>query len=429
MEPVWQGTVHALPPLERDIHTDVLVIGGGLTGLLCAHQLRAAGVDVTVVEAHEPCCGVTGRTTAKVTTQHGAVYHRIATQYGLSTAQQYFEANREALEAYRKLGGDIDAHTCDGYLFSRGDLDNLKQEAAVLRRIGAEAEWADEVELPFAVSGALRIPHQMTVQPLFLAAQLAKHVPLYRGTRVREIRGSIVTTDCGATITARDVIVATHFPFLNRHGAYFLKLYQHRAYAVAVKNAKPMKAMYWEDRDDGLTFRQDGERLLIVGGGHRTGTSGVAWKAAEQAARRFEGATVYGRWATQDCMSLDGIPYIGCYSRMTPHVYVATGYNGWGMTSAMVAAMLLTGEILGSPKPWASVFSPARTILHRQLAVNAAESFKSLLTPTVPRCRHLGCALKWNSDEHSWDCPCHGSRFAEDGTLRNGPATGNIKEG
>ncbi|MBQ9964156.1 MAG: FAD-dependent oxidoreductase [Clostridia bacterium] len=430
MGSIWEGHMPKFAPLSKDIHADVLVIGGGLTGLLCAYKLRTAGVNAVIVEANTPCSGVTGRTTAKITTQHGTVYHRIAERYGKPTARQYFEANAEALEEYRRLNGDIGVHTCDGYLFSRGDRDLLKQESLALRAIGADVEWADEVELPFPVSGALRIPHQMTVQPLKLAARLAADIPIYTGTRVREIRGSIVTTDCGATVTARDIIVATHFPFLNRHGAYFLKLYQHRAYAVAVENTPPMKNMYWEDRADGLTFRQDGERLIIVGGGHRTGTSGVAWKAAERAARKFgSAATVSARWATQDCMSLDGMPYIGRYGTATPHVYAATGYNGWGMTSAMVAALLLTGEITGRKKPWASVFSPQRTVLHRQLVVNAAESFKNLVTPTVPRCPHLGCALKWNADEHSWDCPCHGSRFAEDGTLLNGPSTGNLKEG
>ncbi len=426
---IWQGDVPRFSPLTHDIRTDVLVIGGGLTGLLCADRLKQAGFEVAVTEANTVGSGVSGRTTAKVTTQHGAPYHTIADRYGLSVARRYWEANQEALEAYQVLQGDIGAHTCGGILFARGGCETLHKERAVLRAIGAEVESADEVELPFAVSDALRIPRQMAVQPIRLLSRLAKGLTVYTHTRVREIRDTVATTDNGRTITAKHIIVATHFPFLNRHGAYFLKLYQHRAYALAVEHTPPLHNMYWEDRDDGLTFRQDGERLLIVGGGHRTGTSGVAWKAAEQAARRFGSeAVITARWATQDCMSLDAIPYIGRYSPMTPHVYVATGYNGWGMTSSMVAALLLTGEITGQPKPWADVFEPARRIWHKQLAINAMESTKHLLLPLTPRCPHLGCALKWNAAEHSWDCPCHGSRFAEDGRLLNGPATGNKKE-
>lgn len=416
--------------MEHDIRADVLVIGGGLAGLLCAYHLQRAGLDVVVVEADTIGSGVTGRTTAKITTQHGAIYQTIAKRYGMQTARQYYEANREALEAYRELDGDFDLETRDGFLFSRLHREVLESENNTLRAIGAETEWAEDVELPFSVAGALRIPRQSQAHPLKLLTLLTADLTIYEHTRVREIRGNVVTTDNGTTITAESIIVATHFPFLNRHGAYFLKLYQHRSYVAAVDGAPPLEGMYWEASNSGLTFRQCGDRLLIVGGGHRTGKSGLAWKAAEQLVRHYyPNAEISARFATQDCMSLDGIPYIGRYAKHTPQLYVATGFNGWGMISAMTAALLLTGELIGKPKKWASVFSPDRTIWHRQLAINAGETFKTLVTPTAPRCPHLGCALKWNSAERSWDCPCHGSRFSESGKLRNGPATGDIKKG
>jgi len=121
------------------------------------------------------------------------------------------------------------------------------------------------------------------------------------------------------------------------------------------------------------------------------------------------------------------VPYIGQYSRNTPDLYVATGFNKWGMTSSMAAAILLTDLARGRNNPWAEVFSPSRSMLRTQLLVNGVESTLNLLTPTVPRCPHLGCALKWNKAEHSWDCPCHGSRFGADGRLLDGPATGPLK--
>ena len=135
------------------------------------------------------------------------------------------------------------------------------------------------------------------------------------------------------------------------------------------------------------------------------------------------------QWAAQDCMSLDGIPYIGLYSPRTPGLYVATGFNKWGMTSSMVAAMVLKDLVLGKETPWAEVFAPNRTMLHPQLGVNAWDSAVNLLTPTTPRCPHMGCALKWNPREHTWDCPCHGSRFTKEGKLLENPATGDIKKG
>lgn len=423
-------TLPTFPTMKQDIRTDVLVIGGGLTGLLCAYHLQRAGLEVVVAEADTIGSGVTGRTTAKITTQHGAIYHTIAKRHGMQAARYYYEANAEALEAYRRLDGDFDRNTCDGFLFSRTHREVLETELTVLRAIGAQAEWAEDVELPFPVAGALRIPHQAQVHPLKLLNALVPELTVYEHTRVREIRGNIATTDNGTTVTAGAIVVATHFPFLNRHGAYFLKLYQHRSYVAVVDNAPPLKNTYWEASDSGLTFRQCGDRLLIVGGGHRTGKSGLGWKAVEQVVRHYyPKAQITARFATQDCMSLDGIPYIGRYAKHTPQLYVATGFNGWGMTSAMTAALLLTGELTGKPKPWASVFAPDRTIWRQQLAINAVETLKTLLKPTAPRCPHLGCALKWNAAEHSWDCPCHGSRFSEDGKLRNGPATGNLKEG
>lgn len=432
MDAFWEESAKlpSFPTMKHDIRADVLVIGGGLTGLLCAYHLKRAGMDVIVAEAETIGGGVTGRTTAKITAQHGAIYHRIAARYGMGAARHYYEANREALEAYREIEGDFEFKTCDGFLFSRTHREVLETELNVLRTIGAGAEWAEDVELPFPVAGALRIPHQAQVHPLKLLGCLISGLTIYEHTRVREIRGNIVTTDSGATITAESIIIATHFPFLNRHGAYFLKLYQHRAYVSVVDGAPPLKNMYWEEIENGLTFRPYGDKMLIVGGGHRTGNRGLGWKASEQVVRHYyPDAHISARFATQDCMSLDGIPYIGRYAKRTPHLYVATGFNGWGMTLAMVSALLLTGELIGKPKPWASVFLPDRTIWHRQLALNAGETLKTMFTPTVPRCPHLGCALKWNAAERSWDCPCHGSRFSENGKLRNGPATGDLKKG
>ena len=127
-------------------------------------------------------------------------------------------------------------------------------------------------------------------------------------------------------------------------------------------------------------------------------------------------------------MSLDGVPYIGQYSSRTPGLFVATGFNKWGMTSSMAAAMLLSDLVQGRKNPYAQVFSPSRTALRPQLFSNMGKAAVHLLTPRSPRCPHMGCALKWNPQERSWDCPCHGSRFTEEGKLLDNPATGGLKE-
>ena len=200
---------------------------------------------------------------------------------------------------------------------------------------------------------------------------------------------------------------------LNKHGGYFLKLYQHRTYELALENAPDVQGMYVDASKTGASLRNYKNLLLLGGGSHRTGKSGGGWRELEGLARR---------WATQDCMSLDGVPYIGQYAKSTPGLYVVSGFNKWGMTSAMAAAILLSDLILGRDNPWEEVFCPARTILRPQLALNLWESALSLLTPTVPRCPHMGCALKYNAAERSWDCPCHGSRFDIHGALIDNPA-------
>ena len=189
-----------------------------------------------------------------------------------------------------------------------------------------------------------------------------------------------------------------------------------------------MDGMYVDEANTGLSFRSYGDLLLLGGGGHRTGKKGGCWQELEDFVKKhYKNAEIVGKWATQDCMTLDDIPYIGQYSKSTPDVFVATGFNKWGMTNAMVAADILCDLVRGKSNPYVTVFDPSRTVLHPQLVLNAFESTVGLLTPTAPRCPHLGCALKYNKAEHTWDCPCHGSRFTENGELIDNPATDDKK--
>ena len=208
-----------------------------------------------------------------------------------------------------------------------------------------------------------------------------------------------------------------------------MKLYQQRSYALSLENVPSFAGMYKDEAEDGLSFRSQGSALILGGGGHRTGKPGGGWQELERIARQYyPQASITHRWAAQDCMSLDGIPYIGQYSARTPGLYVATGFNKWGMTSSMVAARVLTDLICGKGSPYADLFSPSRSMLQPQLGINAAEAAKDLLTFSKKRCPHMGCALKWNPQERSWDCPCHGSRFSESGTRLDNPAVSDRKK-
>ena len=427
MESIWEkGTARRrFGGVRGNMRTDVLIVGGGIAGILCAYQLKNAGVDCVLAEAGEICGGVTGNTTAKITLQHGLLYDSMIRRFGESKARLYAEAQEKACREYARLCRtvDCDCEARDSYVYSLSDRKQIEKEVAALCRIGVRAELSDARELPFSVAGAVRVKDQAQFHPLKFLYHIARDLPICEHTKIVELMPHKARTDHG-DISYNKLIVATHFPILNKHGLYPLKLYQHRSYVLALKGAQRIEGMYVDQSDTGLSFRSYGDLLLLGGGGHRTGKRGGCWQELEDFAKRhYKNAETVGRWATQDCMTLDGIPYIGQYATSTPNVFVATGFHKWGMTNAMVASHILCDLVRGKENPYATVFDPSRTLLRPQLAVNAFESVIGLLTPTAPRCPHLGCALKYNRAEHSWDCPCHGTRFTEQGELLDNPAT------
>ena len=431
MDSIWGKDVQMprFSQLDRDLHTDVLIIGGGLAGLLCAWNLNRAGIDCVLIEQNRLMQGVSGRTTAKLTSQHGLIYGKLLKKFGVEQAQLYWQANQNALA---ELSALAETAACDyklenNYIYATDGTQKLEAEMAACEKLGLPARWVESLPLPFPVTGAIGFSGQAQFHPLKLAAHIAKGLQIFENTKALAFLGNQVQTPKG-TISAENIIVATHFPMLNKHGAYFLKLYQQRSYVIALENAPGIEGMYLDCAENGLSIRSAGQWLLLGGGGHRTGKEGLGWRLPELAAEKFyPKAQIAARWATQDCMSLDGMPYIGRYSKATPHLYVATGFQKWGMSNSMLSAMLLTDLIQGKENPYAELFSPSRSMLHKQLLCNGVETTMNLLRPTKPRCPHLGCALRWNKAEHSWDCPCHGSRFDKSGKVLNNPATDVMK--
>lgn len=433
MESIWarEKEKPKFKALFGDAKTDVLIIGGGVAGILCAHFLKQSGVECMLLEADEICSGTTGNTTAKITLQHGLIYDKMIKRFGVERARRYLEAQKEAIEQYRMLCADVACNfeTRNAYVYSRNDCEKIEKEVDAYAKIGYGAEFTKETELPFSVAGAVKVGKQAQFHPLRFLYAIAKDLPIYEHTKVKEFLGQNVVLTNHGKIKTEKIIVATHFPIFNKHGGYFLKLYQHRSYVLALKDAPKINGMYVDENEKGLSFRSFDDLLLLGGGSHRTGKKGGNWAELSAFAKtHYKGAKEVCRFAAQDCMPLDDIPYIGQYAKSTPNLYVATGFHKWGMTSSMTAAMLLCDLILEKENPYEEIFSPSRSILRPQLAVNSAESLLGLLTPTAPRCPHLGCALKYNKQEHSWDCSCHGSRFTEDGELIENPATDDMKK-
>ena len=428
---VWREGIEtpAFPALQGDVRTDVLIIGGGIAGILTAYFLKQKGVSCLLVEKDAICSGTTQNTTAKITFGHGLLYDKLIRSRGTETARMYLEANRKAFDAYSDLCKrvDCDYERKDNYIYSRDNRRALEAEMKALEKIGYRAELRDKLPLLFETAGAVCYPEQAQFHPLKFLFALARELPICEHTPVREMEGCTAVTDKGR-IYAKKVVVATHFPFINKHGAYFLKLYQHRSYMLALENAANVDGMYMDEQKTGLTFRNYGPYLLVGGGAHRTGKRSDGWAAVRRfAAANYPRAGEKYFWAAQDCMSLDGMPYIGRYSSGSDELYVASGFCKWGMTGAMVAAELLCDRLTGVRNEYAGAFEPSGRLFTPQLAVNGFEAATNLLTFTRKRCPHLGCALKWNSAEHSWDCPCHGSRFSEEGTVLDNPANGDLK--
>lgn len=432
MSSIWFENIEmpSFPELKKDIKTDVLIIGGGIAGILTAYMLHERNVPYVLVEKDRICGGTTGNTTAKINISHGLIYSKLLKSGGTQKAKMYLEANQAAFDKFSELCSEIDCdyERRDNYVYTINDRKKLFDEMNALEQIGYKAEFCKDLPLPMKTAGAVCFKDQAQFHPLKFLLPIAKKLNIYEHTFVREMISTTAVTDCGK-IHAQKVIVTSHFPFINKHGSYFLKLYQHRSYVIALENAQNVNGMYVDDSKTGFSFRNYGDLLLLGGGGHRTGKKGGGWaELREFASIHYPDAVEKAFWAAQDCMSLDDIPYIGRYSANTPNMFTASGFNKWGMTGSMLSAMMLSDMICGKKNDFEELFSPSRSIIKPQLFINGFEAVKNLLTPTKPRCPHLGCALKWNNAEHSWDCSCHGSRFSENGIVIDNPANGDIRK-
>lgn len=469
---LWRDTTvfPEYQPLNGDIQTDAAIIGGGLAGILTAHFLEQAGRKCIVLEAEQIGSGQTGNTTAKVTSQHGLIYNKLLENVGKEQAWQYAAANQEAIERYRiliqKYGIECEWSEREAYLYTVKDARLLRQEHRAAKSLGLPVELTDRTELPFPVEAALKLKGQASFHPLKFLQKMAEQVQVYEQTKVLRAEPHLLVTNRG-NVRAEQIVFAGHYPFVLRPGYYFLRMHQERSYVLGLTNVLPFAGMYLGVDADALSFRQSGNVLLFGGGGHRTGDDeqGNPYDYLQHKAESYfpHAKTAY-QWSAQDCMPLDGIPYIGQFGKKTERWFVATGFQKWGMTTSMVAAMVLTDLMCGRNNAYAGVFSPQRSnvsaaaktflVEGKYAVVNLAkERFtfpKEKLEDIRPgtggvieyegqkagvykandgeisvvsvKCPHLGCQLAWNQSEKSWDCPCHGSRYDHKGRLLDGPS-------
>ncbi len=488
----WMESVpgRAFPSLKGPVDADVCVIGGGITGLLTAHELAAAGRTVVLLEADRLAASVTGYTTAKLTSQHSLRYDRLARELGVDAARAYGDVNQQALDVIRRLASGLgvaeDVEPRDAYVYStRADsVADLEAEAEAAAAAGLPASFTRDVPLPFATVGAVRFADQAQIHPRTLLLALAdaleeRGVRIFESSKAAEVlrdgRWS-VTTEQGS-VSAEQVVLATLTPTAGVGDDLWSKLYCHQGFAVALE-LRDENALIGADGRGGVlishdrpmrsvrTIRRDEGRLLQVGGASYVADPNAGdtpYDDLEAWAREhFDVGAALHRWTTQDYSTSDGVPLIGA---LDDGLFIATGFGGWGMTSGGAAAAIirdLATGVDGAPERY-RIFDPHRRLVDvdsahisahtssgtdvdarevvealgpgqaavvrrggEQLAVHRASDGELRVVSAV--CTHAGCIVLWDPDDEAWACPCHGSIFAPDGAVTHGPAEDPLRD-
>lgn len=476
MESIWNqyNNFGDRPKLEEDIKVDVLIIGGGMAGILTAYLLKQKGIDSVIIEAETICSGNSGRTTAKITSQHSMVYDGLIKEYGLELAQQYADANEMAIANYRKIVRekkiDCDFEDISSFLYSTSSIRKLEEELEAVQKLKIPANMVDQIEIPIHIEGAIEFHNQAQFNPVKFINHISQGLTIYEHTRALKIEDNIVTTEKG-TIVADNVVIATHYPIINTPGYYFMRMHQEKAYVIALDNAQKIKNAYIGIGGYNYSFRGYNGMLIMGGAGHRTGKPNceAGYQKLRLCAKNLYPDSIERyHWSAEDCVAFDNIPYIGQFSKKTPNMFVETGFKKWGMSTSMVAAMIVSDNICGNTNQYENIFSPSRfdmTASIKHMMEDGASAVKGMIIDKlqVPKdkaegvkkgesaviefngkkvgayrdldgeiyfvninCPHLGCELEFNKDDLTWECPCHGSRFDYKGNLIDSPSNRGI---
>lgn len=494
--PVWSETAKGFefPSLEKDEETDVAIVGAGIAGITTAFFLTRSGKKVSVFESGKIISGVTGHTTAKITSLHTLIYHFLIEKFGIENAKKYAEANQNAIEKINSLINEnkieCDFQRKDAYTYTEKNdgIDSIKKELQACLQLGLPASYETNLPLPFPVKAAIKFSNQAQFNPRKYLLALAQIIQkeggrIFENSKILDIHESEnhceLATKKGR-IKAKQIIIATHFPILN-NGMLYAKMYPDRSYAMAVKIDGPVPDGMFINADEPersiRSYSNGNSEFLIVGGeNHKTGetedTQGKYENLEKFTRSWFRIKSIDYYWSTQDNFTFDKVPFIGKLPG-TKKIFVATGFGGWGMTNGTVSGMIIHDLILKKENRWAELFSPERLNLktspeeffsqnidvakkyirdrikikkikreeadeispweHKivkigdeKIAIYKDEEKK--IHAVSAKCTHLGCIVRWNNAEKSWDCPCHGSRFDPDGKVLHSPAIKDLKK-
>ena len=483
-------------PLKENVQADVCIIGGGLTGINLAYNLRKYNIKTVLLEKGRICRKTSGNSTAKITSGHGLIYKYLSDSRGIDFAKKYYEANEEAVnniaEIIKKENIDCDFEYQPNYVFTGtiDDIQKIKDEAEIINKFGGKARYLEAKDIEISnlvkVVAAVKLEKQAQFNPYKYANAIVKkcvspRLNIYENTKVVDVieeeKDYVVKVQNGKRVKTKYLVLATKYPIVNIPGFYFLKMYQDTSYAIGMKTKeKIFNGMYINSEKPTISLRmskdKDGYMLVVVGSDHKTGAEkdlSNSYARLEQIAKEiYPKGEIQYHWNTEDCITLDRIPYIGKFSTVWENCYVATGFNKWGITTSKIAADIIADKILGFENKYESIFTSTRvepiknikeissmvktsvdSLIIKKLEVPKEEinqiqngqgkiveidgkkvgiykSEQGKIYKINPVCKHLGCELVWNNLDKTWDCPCHGSRYDYKGKLIYGPSVKDL---
>lgn len=420
----WSGYIDkSFPKLDKDIECDVLVVGGGICGILCAHFLQQSGKKVVLLEADNICSKKTLKTTATITAIEDVMYYDLIQSIGKEKAKLYLEANMFALNEYRKLASkfEFDFEECSSYKYSTFDDGKIEQEVAAIKSLGYHATIKERLNFPIEISKVLEFKNQGQMNPLMLVNELCKDLNIYENSRVIKLKDSVAFTENNRVIFS-DVVICTGFPFLRLKGLFFLKMYQKKSHVLEVFNDYKTKGNGVGVSEEDFYFRTYKDSILIGSTDEKTGHDCAGFdKINELIVKNYKVTKVKNHWINIDAITLDNMPYIGLYSNFEENMYVATGFNMWGMTKAMLSAHIICDLINKKHNKFSELFSPSRKMTFKPLLKNIGSAMKELVSFKKKRCKHLGCPLYYNETDETYECRCHGSKYDKNGNIIDTP--------
>lgn len=486
----WLATEEAtnFPKLQEDIKIDIAIIGGGIAGVLTAYSLHRAGKNVALIDGREFCSGTTGNTTAKLSAQHQLIYEELINRYGNKHAKLFYDANMEGMQYIKEIAAELNIdcglEEQSAYVYTENPTFNeqFKNEAKAYEELGIRGSlqktlpFNDDIELAIKMDNQLQFHPTRFIQGVL--RELKKHeVPIYEHSLINDIKQNedqsmqLKTVD-NITVTCNHAMFATHFPTFDPDN-FYTEMKPEMSYALLYEVDNLLfEGMYINTDSPTRTFRHvtmDNKNYLLVGGeSHPIGDDRSTfdrYESIDQFAKKTFGVSnaIY-RWSSHDLITKDRIPFIGDLHPDYPNIYTATGFSKWGLANAAIGAKVITDSVLGRGNIYDELFSPQRTIQELQETSSENEDYHTIKSLHLPEkiadlmpeeatviendeeqigvykdenktlhyldlaCTHLGCSVKWNNGDKTWDCPCHGSRFNAVGELIEGPALVNLKQ-